>query len=87
MSRGERYNVILHEMGNDSGVWHTTHTIAKLIAMKPSTHLRNILNEMVDNGLLHRQYEWSADPLLRGSRPIKVWYCLPHRDTRLEMFG
>ena len=84
--RKEMIHIMLNESSSD---WHTSHTIAKLIKMKPSTHLRSLLNEMVEEGRLHVHKVWTGTGLDWSitERPKVVYYALPHRDHRKDMYG
>jgi hypothetical protein len=57
--------------------------------MKPSQHLRDILNEMVDEGRLHcyKVYAPLANQRWDTRNVRAVYYALPHRDNRRDLWG
>jgi len=87
LSRADRKEHILHEMRNSSTTWQTVHTLSRLIKMEPSTHIRNMLAELVEEGRLHQQVFWGDWTTCNQASPLSRWYCLPERDPRKEMFG
>lgn len=87
LSRADRKEHILHEMRNSSTVWQTVHTLSRLINMAPSTHIRSMVSELVDEGRLHQQVVWGDWTSSNQVTPLARWYCLPERDPRKEMFG
>lgn len=87
LSRADRQELILHELRNSSSTWVTVTIIARMAKMEPSTHLRNMLNELVDQGRLHMHINWGSWDGGSYGQVMSRWYCLPERDPRKEMFG
>lgn len=83
LKRVERKDHIIHEMQRSSSVYQSVKTISELIGTKPSTHLRDMLNELVEEGRLHSHkiYKNAIDGWT-NQQPLQVLYCLPSRDPR-----
>lgn len=79
LSRADRKEHILHELKNSSSIWYTTASVGKLIGIKPSTHLRTILWEMVEDGRLTSFSYGTAGYSADGDRIEKTYFSLTGR--------
>lgn len=77
-------------------MWVTTYDIAKAIGMKPSKHLREILGELYQEGVLLNQQEphrpnqfkmiWACADNARWTEPYKTWFD-QHFELEREQVG
>lgn len=81
MSRAGRGKEILRLMEDSMWSLHTVNSVAKMMYLTPSTYLRGILSELVDEEKLIVSEFVDAD-----GRVEKRHYALPHRMfTQLEL--
>lgn len=79
LSRAVRKDHILHELRNSSSTWHTATSISRLIGINPSTHMRGMLAELVEEGRLKEQ-TWTAPESLYFPTIIeRKMFALPER--------
>lgn len=78
-SRAVRKEHILHELRNSSSTWHTATSLSKLIGINPSSHMRGILCEMVEDGQLKCETWTVPEAVYFPSAIQRKMYALPHR--------
>lgn len=75
MSRAGRAWNIFHAMQESDYKAHTVNSIAKLIGIKPSTYLRELLGQMAYSHMVFVKSEYNDDGTV-----AKRWYALNYDD-------